>query len=125
MKMEEILNLDCTVEGNKNILNKFLWKVKSVQELGIPRGSMLHIDDLECVMHDIETRYNYRIQEIKAYYIEDEVAEKAKFIFYTVNVIKYGETDCWIGCVYGKTMWEITAKIIIKMYVDIMNERKE
>ena len=70
-------------------------------------------------------RYGYRTQGINTYYEEGEDKEN-KFVFYTVSLLKIRETTReWIGNVYGKTMWETVAKIIIKVYADLKKEKAE
>ena len=69
-------------------------------------------------------RYGYRIQGINTYYEEGENKE-SKFVFYTVSLLKIRDTREWVGNVYGKTLWETVAKIIIKVYADLKKEKKE
>lgn len=120
MKTEDILNLDCTKEENRAMLTKFLWKIKPISRLKIPKGCEPSIEDLEKVMHGIMVKYEYRLQGISMYF------EEGKFIFYKADMIKHCEKERqWCGTVYGKTLWEVVAKTIIKIYGEVMKERKE
>lgn len=119
MKTEEILNLDCNKEENKNKINKMLWKIKVVKNLtkhGVGLYHTLNCEQLEQVLHGICIRYNFMIQNISPYY------EDNKFKFYLVS-LKHGSE--WIGNVYAVSMWEVLAKSIIKIYSEIMKERKQ
>ena len=121
MKTDEILNLDCTIDKNKTKLNRFLYNIKPIKKImGEDKTKTVGIDVLENVLHGMSIKYGYKVQHMFPYY-EDE-----KFIFYNSSIIKCREkTNEWIGNAYGKTMWEVLAKTIIKIYADIMEERKE
>lgn len=125
MKTDEILNLDCTKEGNIKQINRFLWKVKPVEKLleknNYTKTEQAPLELLEQAMHGIMLRYGYRAQGINSYY-EGEGKEN-EFVFYNVSLLKIRDTREWIGNVYGKTMWEVVAKIIIKIYADLMKEK--
>lgn len=119
MRTDELLNLDCTKQENKTKLNKFLFKIKPVQKkMGTQKG-IVPLEVLEECLHGIEAKYNYREQGMLPYFEGD------KFHFYMVSMLKKRETSVWIGNVYGKTLWEVTAKMIIKVYADILRERRE
>ena len=38
---------------------------------------------------------------------------------------KRNKTNEWCGTVYGKTMWELLAKSLIKIYSEIKKEKAE
>lgn len=128
MKTEDILNLDCTKENNLEQLNKFLWKVKPVARIleknRYNKTEQAPLELLEQALHGIMLRYRYRTQGINAYYEEGENKE-SKFVFYSASLLKIRGTREWIGNVYGKTMWETVAKIIIKVYADLKKEKEE
>ena len=121
MKTEDILNLDCRKEENRQKIIKFLWKIKPMSKLGIPKGSEPSIEELELLMHKLMMKYDYVIdmQGIRPYY-EDMV-----FRFYQVDILKDARKErIWCGCVYGVTLWEVIAKIIIKLYGEVMKGRE-
>lgn len=120
MKTDDLLNLDCTEVSNLKKLNKFLYNVKPVaKQMGNDKTKQIPLSVLENVLHGICLKYKYSHQGISTYY------EKNKFVFYTVSILKKRDTSEWIGNIYGKTLWETVAKIIIKIYADIMQERKD
>lgn len=128
MKTEDILNLDCTKGNNLEQINKFLWKVKPVARIleknNYTKTEQAPLELLEQALHGIMLRYGYRTQGINTYYEEGENKE-SKFVFYTVSLLKIREAREWIGNVYGKTLWETVAKIIIKVYADLKKEKAE
>lgn len=128
MKTEDILNLDCTDGNNLEHINKFLWKVKPVARIleknNYTKTEQAPLELLEQALHGIMLRYGYRIQGINTYY-ETEEGKEIEFVFYTVSLLKIRETREWIGNVYGKTLWEIVAKTIIKVYADLKKEKEE
>lgn len=128
MKTEDILNLDCNEGNNLEQINKFLWKVKPVARIleknHYTKTEQAPLELLEQVLHGIMLRYGYRTQGINTYYEEGEDKEN-KFVFYTVSLLKIRDTSEWIGNVYGKTLWETVAKIIIKIYADLKKEKEE
>lgn len=116
MKTEDILNIDCRIEENKTKINKFLYKIKPVQKaMGTQKG-IVPLEVLEKVLHGINLHYGYSNQGIQTHY------EDGKFVFYNCSVLRERN---WIGYVYGQTMWEVVAKNIIKVYADILSERKK
>lgn len=128
MKTEDILNLDCIKGNNLEQINKFLWKVKPVARIleknNYTKTEQAPLELLEQALHGIMLRYGYRTQGINSYY-EERGDKGNRFVFYTVSVLKTRETSEWIGNVYGKTMWETVAKIIIKVYADLKKEKAE
>ena len=128
MKTEDILNLDCTDGSNLEQINKFLWKVKPVARIleknHYTKTKQAPLELLEQALHGIMLRYGYRIQGINTYY-ETEEGKEIEFVFYTASLLKIRDTREWIGNVYGKTLWEIVAKTIIKIYADLKKEKEE
>lgn len=121
MRTEEILNIDCRKEEGKKKINSFLWKIKPVTKLKISKGCMLTVEDIEKVLHGISIHYDYIVQQIAPYYEDGE-----QFVFFKGEVMrKRNKTNEWCGTVYGKTMWELLAKALIKMYSEIKKEKTE
>lgn len=119
MKTEDILNIDCRKEDGKHKVNSFLWKIKPIAKLNVPKGCIVEIEDLEKVLHGISQKYGYEAQWYRPYY------EEKKFRFWQCSVLRTSNgTREWLGEVYGVTLWEITAKCIIKIYGEILKERK-
>uniref|UniRef100_A0AAU8B0W3 Uncharacterized protein n=1 Tax=Dulem virus 36 TaxID=3145754 RepID=A0AAU8B0W3_9CAUD len=114
--MKELLELDCTKEINKQKLNKALYEIKPIKKhcnIGI-----VPIEILEKVMHGLCMKYGYNAQYITIAYCNE------RFMYYTASVCRgTGAHRKWLGNVYGKSMWELLAKILIKMYIEIKQER--
>lgn len=123
MKTEDILNLDCKKEGNRELINKFLWKVKPCAKIleknHYTRTEIATIELLEQVLHGLCERYPYKLQQIYTY------SEGKKFKFYHMGVIHVTDIYEWIGDVNGVTLWEVVAKAIIKIYADLKKEKTE
>lgn len=123
MKTEDILNLDCKKEGNRELINKFLWKVKPCAKIleknHYTITEIAPIELLEQVLHGLCERYPYKLQQIWTY------SEEKKFKFYHMGVIHVTDTYEWFGDVNGVTLWEVVAKAIIKIYADLKKEKTE
>ena len=123
MKTEDIIMLDCTKEGNRELINKFLWKVKPCAKIleknHYTRTEIAPIELLEQVLHGLCERYPYKLQQIWTY------SEEKKFKFYHMGIMYTIDTYTWIGDVKGKTLWEVVAKAIIKIYADLKKEKTE
>lgn len=114
----DILNLDCTNQENVIKLNRFLYNIKPITKMsGNDKTKQVTIETLEKTMHGLCIKYGYLIQGIAPYYEED------RFVFFTTCVMTKSDRK-WLGNVYGKTMWETLAKICIKIYAEILKERK-
>lgn len=126
MKTEDILNIDCRKTENRKTVNRFLWKVKPcakmLEKKGYTKEEIAPIEVLEQVLHGLMIHYSYTTQGFTPYYENGE-----KFVFFQSSVIKVDEerTRHWCGTVYGVTIWEVMAKTIIKIYAEIMKERRE
>ena len=72
---------------------------------------------LEQIIHGICKRYGYSQQGINEYW------ENGEFVYYNCSVLNFKRE--WVGYVYGKTLWELEAKLLIKIYAEIMKEKKE
>lgn len=120
MKTDDILNIDAEREEGKRTLNKFLWKIKPLKtkamKQGIPpKAEYLPLELIETAIHGLCSHYGYRTQGIGSYFNSDV------FQFYTTCVMD--EKRQWLGNVYGKTLWEIEAKTLIKIYGLILEQK--
>ena len=120
MKTDDILNIDADKEEGKRTLNKFLWKIKPLKtkamKQGIPpKAEYLPLELIETAIHGLCSHYGYRTQGIGSYFNSNV------FQFYTTCVMD--EKRQWLGNVYGKTLWEIEAKTLIKIYGLILEQR--
>lgn len=124
MKTDDLLNLDCEKEENKQTINRFLWKIKPCAKLleknQYTKTEYAPIEILEKVLHGFYKRYNFKIQSMFPYY------EEGRFIFYNISILqKTDNTNEWKGNVYAKTVWEMYAKALIKMYAEIKKENRK
>ena len=64
-------------------------------------------------------KYGFNHQGILSYF------EDGEFKFYICSCTrKENGIVNWIGNVYGKTMWEVFAKMIIKIYGEVKREKE-
>lgn len=121
MNAKQILDIDYRIEENKKELNKFLWKVKPARKLfeknNYTKTQLIPLELLEQIIHGICKRYGYSQQGIKEYW------ENGEFVYYNCSVLNSKRE--WVGYVYGKALWELEAKLLIKIYAEIMKEKKE
>lgn len=110
MKTDDILNLDCEKEKNKQIVIKCLRKVDPQEKI------VYTISDLEKMLHNFCKKVGYRIQPINVTY-------DVKTFMYILSLV---DTDggIWLGNVYGKSLWELLSKAIIKAYSEWRKKRK-
>ena len=118
MTTQELLDMDMSKRKNKDIICKILHKVEPVQIQHSYEGEM-SLKVLEKALLEMCAQYSYGVQTIYPYF------EEKQFRFYTASVIKKTDTTIWCGNVYGKTMWEIFAKLIIKIYSEIKREKSK
>lgn len=121
MNAKQILDIDCRIEENKKELNRFLWKIKPTRKLfeknNYTKTQLIPLELLEQLIHGICKRYGYSQQGVKEYW------ENEEFIYYNCSVLNSKRE--WVGYVYGKTLWELEAKLLVKVYAEIMKEKKE
>ena len=98
-----------------------MWKIKPAKKLfeknNYTKTQLIPLELIEQLVHGICKRYGYSQQGIKEYWENDD------FIYYNCSVLNSKRE--WVGYVYGKTLWEIEAKLLIKVYAEIMKEKKE
>lgn len=107
MKTEQILNVDYSKEENKKLIQKVLTKIKPLSKYqdGVP------IEALERTVVAICNKYNVDPQWI-SFTIGDGKGNK---ILYSCGV-KTHDTAEWLGTVYGSCIYELYAKLCIKLY---------
>lgn len=127
MKTENILDLDCTKKENIKQINRFLWKIKPLvrilEKQGCTKAEQIPLELLEQALQGMMAHYKYQTQGINFYFEEQE--NKKVFVFYNVSVLRIRKIRDWIGNVYGKTLWEVVAKLLIKIYADVKKEKEK
>ena len=98
-------------------IKQILVESKTSAEIKNTKRKNAKNDDLEYIIHGICKRYGYSQQGIKEYW------ENGEFVYYNCSVLNSKRE--WVGYVYGKTLWELEAKLLIKIYAEIMKEKKE
>lgn len=110
MKTEQILNLDYRKEESQEIIQKVLRKIKPLSrysdETNIP------IEAIEKLVHVLVKKYEIMPQWMSMSYFESILS------IYSIS-IKTTTDDKWLGTVYGMCLYEVFAKLAIKMYSEI------
>lgn len=110
MKTEQILNLDYRKEENREIIQKVLRKIKPLSkysdETDIP------IEAIEKLVRVMVQKYEITPQWMNMSYFEPILG------IYSIG-IKTTTDHSWLGTVYGMCLYEVFAKLAIKMYADI------
>lgn len=124
-QIEDILNLDCQKKENKTKLIEQLKQIKPVKKEMVKQNKTIpNSEILEKCLVNISSRYGFRSQGIMTHFETETDSEGNKtknFIFYSCS---WMDNNCkWIGTVYSKTLWEMTAKSIFKLYQAILKER--
>lgn len=110
MKTEQILNLDYRKEENREIIQKVLRKIKPLSkysdEINVP------IEAIEKLVRVMVQKYEITPQWMSMSYFEPVLG------IYSISV-KTTTDHRWLGTVYGMCLYEVFAKLAIKMYADI------
>lgn len=110
MKTEQILNLDYRKEENKEIIQKVLRKIKPLSkysdEINIP------IEAIEKLVRVLVQKYEITPQWMTMSYFEPILG------LYSIGV-KTTTDHKWLGTVYGMCLYEVFAKLAIKMYSEV------
>lgn len=110
MKTEQILNLDFRKEENKEIIQKVLRKIKPLSKY--PVGQDIPLEKIEKLIMVLTRKYEITPQWINMSYRSNECG------IYSVG-IKTTTDHKWLGNVYGICLYEVFAKMAIKMYSEI------
>ena len=110
MKTEQILNLDYRKEENKEIIQKVLKKIKPLSkysdEIDVP------IEAIEKLVRVLVQKYEITPQWMTMSYFEPILG------LYSIGV-KTTTDHKWLGTVYGMCLYEVFAKLAIKMYSEV------
>lgn len=113
MKTEQILNLDYRKEENREIIQKVLRKIKPLSkysdETDIP------IEAIEKLIRVLTRKYEIMPQWMNMSYFEPILG------IYSISV-KTTTNHEWLGTVYGMCLYEVFAKLAIKMYSDVKSK---
>lgn len=110
MKTEQILNLDYRKEENREIIQRVLRKIKPLSkysdETDIP------IEAIEKLIRVLTQKYEIMPQWMNMSYFEPILGIYSISVKTTIN-------HEWLGTVYGMCLYEVFAKLAIKMYSDV------
>ena len=108
MKTEDILNLDYRKEENQESIQRVLRKIKPLSKFS--EDENIPFEKLEKLIGLYQNKYAIKIQYIMPNYEGS--------IIYSASLLRTDNFK-WIGNVYGMCMYELFAKIAIKMYTEI------
>lgn len=108
MKTEDILNLDYRKEENQEAIQRVLRKIKPLSKFS--EDEIIPFEKLEKLIGLYQNKYAIKIQYIMPNYEGS--------IIYSASLLR-SDNFKWIGNVYGMCMYELFAKIAIKMYTEI------
>ena len=111
MKTDQILNLDYREEEAKEIIQKVLRKIKPLSNLSDDNGDV-PIEAIEKLIRILHQKY-----EITPQWMTISLHESAVNV-YSIGV-KTTTDHQWLGTVYGMCLYEVFAKLAIKMYSEI------
>ena len=110
MKTEQILNLDYRKEEAKEIIQKALRKIKPLSKYSEEQD--IPLEAIEKVIRILSQKY-----EIVPQWMVMSLYESAANV-YSIGV-KTSNNHQWLGNVYGMCLYEIFAKLAIKMYSEV------
>ena len=110
MKTEQILNLDYRKEESQEIIQKVLRKIKPLSKYS--DESNIPIEAIEKLIRVLVQKYEITPQWMTMSYFEQTLG------IYSICV-KTTTGHEWLGTVYGMCLYEVFAKLAIKMYSEI------
>lgn len=113
MKTSDILDLDYREDKNKKIIQKCLCKIKPLAKYS--SEEQVPLNALEKFVNDMCIRYEVYVQYITPFYIKDNEMR------YSVSS-KRTDTNEWLPNVYAYCIYELFAKLAIKLYSEIKTE---
>lgn len=114
MKTEQILNLDCRKEENKQIIQKVLKQIKPLSKY----SDEIPLWAIEKAIATMSKKYFMRIREI----VPDIKANEQKLLWRATII---NETNLEMYNVYGIEFYEVMAKCVIVMYSMVKKEIKK
>ena len=111
MKTEEILNLDYREEKTKETIQKVLRKIKPLSKYSEEYGDV-PLEAIEKLIRVLCQKYEIAPQWMSMSFHEPILG------IYSIGV-KTTTDHNWLGNVYGMCLYEVFAKLAIKMYSEI------
>ena len=110
MKTEQILNLDYRKEESQEIIQKVLRKIKPLSKYS--DESNIPIEAIEKLVRVLVQKYEITPQWMSMTYFEPILG------IYSIGV-KTTTDHKWLGTVYGMCLYEVFAKLAIKVYSEV------
>ena len=110
MKTDEILNLDYRKEENKETIQKVLRKIKPLSKFS--EENDIPLEAIEKAIRVMVNKYEIRPQWMTISYHDNSLA------IYSIGV-KTTDTHKWLGDVFGMCLYEVFAKLAIKIYAEV------
>ena len=110
MKTEQILNLDYRKKESQEIIQKVLRKIKPLSKYS--DESNVPIEAIEKLIRVLVQKYEITPQWMTMSYFEPILG------IYSIGVKTTTEHE-WLGTVYGTCLYEVFAKLAIKMYSEV------
>lgn len=115
MKTSEILNLDCTKEENKKIIQKALRKIKPFSH--IPLETEIPLVMLEILISKYQNKYGLKINYI------NPVFKKGELNVFSTRVIN--KDGVFMKNIYGNTIYELFSKLCIYFFCKTKEVRND
>lgn len=109
MTTSQILQLDCRLQSNAEIIEKVLRKIKPLSKS--PEGQPVPLEKLEKCIKVLCNKYNYIIP----YVYPDLVSGGDKMVIWKCRIVDRQTIDD-VGITYGCTLYECIAKAVILLY---------
>ena len=111
MKTEQIMNLDCRKEENKEIIQKVLRKIKPLSKYSVDK--CIPISALEKAITVMTKKYNMHIREFVL-----DIQSNEKSGIWRVVIINDNDLST-LEVIYGITLYEAFAKATIRLYAEV------
>lgn len=109
MTTKQILDLDCTVEQNMEVLQKALRKIGPLSKYEFEEVPQWAI---EKVVHNMCHKYELWVREIA-----QDPWSNAKMDIWRVTLVEDGKSNSWDGIkIFGASIYETLAKTAIQIY---------
>lgn len=113
MKIEEILNLDCRDKKNAEALQSMLKKIKPISKY----EGKVPLESLEKLVFVLSNKY-----DITPQYVFIDIHASGSSVVYSCNVLSKGDREL-LGTVYGATLYELFAKLALKMFAEAKGKK--
>lgn len=109
MTINQVLDLDCREEESKEVIQKYLKKIKPLSKYGDDED--VPYNKVEKVITILSKKYDMRVREI----VPDVWSGEDGIIIWRVTLID-NKTLYTLGIIYGLSLYEVLAKLAIFMY---------